>query len=140
MSEAFGDYQLSSHDPKIRADISRWMFWESCHWQPTISTILAGVVGHALVPHLVPMPAENPDWDNPQFIMCANYLNSHFQKHEFMVDNQLSIADFSIAGMMTYFRFGDFPFNRFPHLNRWYETIENLDAWKNTQHPIWTLK
>jgi glutathione S-transferase len=138
MAEALGDYHLSSRDPKIRADISRWMFWESCHWQPTISTILANAVGHALVPHLVPPPSDHPDWDHPQFMVCAKYLNSHLQERQFLAGNELSIADFSIAGMMTYFRFGDFPFERFPYLSRWYEYIEQLEAWKNTQHPTWT--
>jgi glutathione S-transferase len=137
MAEQYGNYHLSSKNPKTRADISRWMFWESCHWQPTISTILAGVVGHALVPHLVPAPTENPDWTLPQFTVCANYLDAHLQERQFFVANELSIADFSIAGMMTYFHFGNFPFERFPHLRRWYQTIEKLDAWQNTQQPIW---
>lgn len=139
MAEALGNYELSSSDPKIRADISRWMFWETGHWQPSISIVLASAVGHALVPNLVPEPTDVPDWNHPQFLTCAKFINQHLQTNEFLVENKLSIADFSIAGMMTYFRFGKFPFDKFPHLKKWYETIENLDAWKDTQHSLWAV-
>lgn len=137
MAEALANYELSSQDPKVRADIARWMFWETSHWQPAISTVLAGAVGHALLPNLVPAPSSEPDWHSTPFMACANHINHHLQNNQFLVQNKLSIADFSVAGMMTYFRFGKFPFNRFPHLSRWYETIEKLAAWRNTQDATW---
>ena len=43
LSEAYGDYKLWSQDPKRRADISRWLFWESAHWQPAFQSLLRAV-------------------------------------------------------------------------------------------------
>jgi glutathione S-transferase len=137
IADKHGEYQLSSCDPTLRADISHWMFWESSHWQPTISIVLAGVVGHALVPHLIPASTTDPDWQNPTFLLHARFLNQHLGAHPFLVNDALTIADFSVAGMMTYFRFGKFPFENYPHITRWYEYIESLEAWKSTQATIW---
>jgi glutathione S-transferase len=137
MAEKHGDYQLSSQDPKVRADISRWLFWESAHWQPAIGAILTSAVGHRLLPTHFPAPEHAPDWEHPEFVRCVNYLNSHLSKQSFLVGNTLSIADFGVAGMMTYFHFAKFPFDRFPGLSVWYDTIAALAAWKNTRSEIW---
>jgi glutathione S-transferase len=137
IADKYGAYQLSSSDHRIRADIARWMFWESSHWQPAISAVLAGVVGHALLPHLVPSPVSDPDWLNSTFLVHAHYLNQHLETHTFLVNDALSIADFSVAGMMTYFRFGKFPFANYPNIAKWYERIESLEAWKNTRTTLW---
>src|SRR5262249_16869028 len=50
LSDAGGDFKLWSCDPKGRADISRWLFWESSHWQPAFiqTPNLAAFVGKAL--------------------------------------------------------------------------------------------
>jgi glutathione S-transferase len=60
--EAYGDFRLFSRQPAARADIARWLFWESAHWQPALTTVLAPLVAHRLLPGVAPAPAEEPDW------------------------------------------------------------------------------
>ncbi len=139
IAEQYANYQLYSRDPQTRANIARWLFWESSHFQPAATLVLAGVVGHELVPEYVAKPTEDPAWHEPSFHDNINYLDAHFNSHPFIAGDKLTIADFSIAGMMTYFRFAKFPFERFANLNRWYETIEALDAWKKTATAPWIV-
>lgn len=139
MAETSGHFQLSSQDPQKRAKIASWLFWESAHWQPSISVVLAPVVGHRLLPNLMPAPSGEPDWRHQEFYRWITYLNSYLAQHDFLANNELSIADFSVAGMMTYFRFAKFPFSDFPALKNWYEGIESLDAWKESASTLWTV-
>src|SRR6185369_7911270 len=48
LSECCGDFDLSSRNHQRRADILRWMFWESSHWQPALSRFLAPTVRQIL--------------------------------------------------------------------------------------------
>lgn len=126
-----------SGDPLIQATIMQWLFWESSAWQPAVSTILAGVVGHAIVPQYVPKPSDEPDWQNTEFVKCINLLEQALQTHSFIVGDEISIADFSIAGMVTYFTIAGFPFEQYPHFTRWYREIQKLHAWQKTTEELW---
>jgi glutathione S-transferase len=139
VAEKYGNNLTAANDLKMKADIMQWLFWESSHWQPAISTVLAAAVGHCLLPNLVAAPIGNPNWKYPDLYRCLKYLNSHLSHHSFLVGDELSIADLSVAGMMTYFRFVEFPFNDFPPLNEWYKRIESLDAWKKSESKLWKI-
>jgi glutathione S-transferase len=137
LSEAYGDYKLWSRDPKRRADISRWLFWESAHWQPAFVPVLSTFVGPLLVSETaVPAPGR-VNWSHEGFQTAVKSLDAHLKGREFIVGDELSIADLSIAGMMMYVRPARFPFEAFPHLGAWYERIEGLEAWKATAVGPW---
>lgn len=140
IAEKFGGFELYPKDIQKKADISRWLFWESAHWQPAVSAVLAPAVGHHLLPNLIPAPTESPNWKHQEFNRWVTYLNTHSTQHSFLVGEQLTIADLSVAGMMTYFRFAKFPFDDFPALRNWYENIESLDAWKQSESELWAVK
>jgi len=57
--------------------------------------------------------------------------------HPFLTGETVTIADFSVAGMMTYFRAAHFPFRKTPSLSGWYARIEALDAWRSTETALW---
>jgi glutathione S-transferase len=48
----------------------------------------------------------------------------------FLVGEEITLADISVAAMMTYARATKFPFDSFPSIGRWYARIEALGAWK----------
>lgn len=138
IAEKHGNYQLTSTEPAYRADIARWMFWEAAHWQPTITTVLGATVGHALMPEIVPEPSSDPDWLNKDFVGLAHYLDGILNQTDYLCGDALSLADLSVAGMMTYFHFCKFPFETYPSLTRWFQRIEQLEAWQKTQSPLWS--
>ena len=89
---------------------------------------------------MFPAPAECPNWKHQEFNRWVTYLNLHLTQRSFLVGDQLTIADLSVAGMMTYFRFAKFPFDDFPALRNWYKHIESLDAWKKSESELWAIK
>jgi len=126
LAEAHGDFRLSSRDPAERARIASWLFWEASHWQPALVPVLAALVGHRLLPDVVPAPASPPEWGDEQLRPLLDQLEDRLLARAFLTGDALTIADFSVAGMMTYFRSADFPFAAWPGLASWYERIEAL--------------
>jgi glutathione S-transferase len=136
LAEAYGDYQLWSKDPKRRADLSRWLFWESSHWQPTLTEVMRPVVAQKL--GLAPAsPKARANWSDPQFQNVAGLLDVQLSDRPFIGGAELTIADFALAGMMTYARACEFPFDVYPNIAKWYARIEALPAWQQTASAPW---
>ncbi|MBA3545929.1 MAG: glutathione S-transferase family protein [Nannocystis sp.] len=137
LAEAYGGYKLWSQDEKRRADLSRWLFWESSHWQPVLTNVMRPVVAQKL--GLAPAsPRAQADWTDAQFRSVAELLDIQLSDRPFIGGLELTIADFSIAGMMTYARACDFPFQTYPNIAKWYARIEALPAWQKTATMPWS--
>ena len=136
LAEAHGDYKLWSRDPRRRADLSRWLFWEASQWQPALTPVLRAVVAQKL--GLTPAePKARADYEDPTFRSLAQLLDSQLAIGPFIGGDEITIADFSIAGMMTYARAARFPFDVYTNIARWYARIEALPAWQATAEGPW---
>jgi glutathione S-transferase len=136
LAEAHGDCRLWSRDPRRRGAIAQWLFWESAHWQPGLAC-LSEVVGHRLFPERIPRPRSAPDWQGAALQPPLRTLETALAGHLFVAGAGLTIADFSVAGMMTYFRVASFPFDRYPTIARWYAWLEAQDSWRSTEAALW---
>jgi glutathione S-transferase len=136
IAEAHGKFELWSRDARERAEISRWLFWESSEWQPALVKSMAGIVGQKL--GLVPAaPPTTVDWSEAGFQRLARLLDAHLEGRRFITGETLTLADFSVAAMLTYARAALFPFDRFANIHEWYARVEKLDAWKATAVAPW---
>jgi glutathione S-transferase len=137
LSEAHADYELLSREPAQRADIARWLFWEASEWQPALTSVMAGLVAQRL--GLVPnVPPVEPDWTDARLVRVAKLLDDHLAKRVCLAGTgELTVADFAVAGMMTYSRATRFPFAKYANVARWYERIEALPAWRATEVDPW---
>jgi glutathione S-transferase len=139
LCEAHGDFRLWSRDFKARARIARWLYWESAHWQPMLARILSPCVGHRLLPDVVPRPSISPDWDTAELRPLLTELNAALIYSSFLVGEEVTIADFAVAGMVTYFPVAGFPFERHSRITDWYGRIEGLSGWRETQDSLWSV-
>jgi glutathione S-transferase len=138
LSEAHGNFRLWSRDARLRGRTVRWLFWESAHWQPALAALLSACVGHRLLPNLVAAPTADPDWSAATLAPLMNVLEATLSASSFLAGDDLSLADFAVAGMTTYFAVAGFPFEKYPAFNDWYRRIETLDAWRATRDPLWS--
>jgi glutathione S-transferase len=137
VAESRGDFRLYSRDPAERAVIASWLFWEAAHWQPVLSLVLAASVGRLLRPGPAKASATDPDWEDERLLPLLARLEGHLRSRNFLAGEVLSLADFSVGGMTTYFRATGFPFSRHPHLSAWIARLEELDAWQATAFAPW---
>jgi glutathione S-transferase len=136
VSEAYADCRLWSREPKRRADISRWLFWESSEWQPVLTRLLGSYVAQELGIRGVAGQV-SVDWDDPVFLRLAKFLDERLHGRPFILGDELTLADFSVAAMMMYVRHAAFPDDLFGEIGRWYERVEQVDAWRATSVPPW---
>jgi glutathione S-transferase len=138
LAEAHGTNRLWSSEPKQRSRIAQWLFWESAHWQPTLIAFLSELVGHRLLPESIPAPKHSPDWSSALVQPILKTLEAGLSGGAFLTGAEISIADFAVAGMTTYFRAAAFPFERYPKIADWYARLESFESWRGTQSPLWT--
>lgn len=132
-----GSSRLWPSGRKQRARIAQWLFWESAHWQPILISLLSELVAHRLLPDRMPKPQHAPDWDSAAIQPILNSLETGLSANPFLAGPGMTIADFGVAGMTTYFKAAEFPLARFPKIADWYARIESLEAWRATRSPLW---
>ncbi len=137
IAEQYGSSRLWSAEPRERAGILRWLFWEASAWQSALSAVLAPGVGHRLLPKIIPAASASPDWQSPQLTPLLAFLDAGLADHTFLCGAELTIADLSVAGMTTYFRHAGFPSSAWPNVAAWLARIESLEAWKASADPLW---
>jgi glutathione S-transferase len=118
-------------DSKTRADIMRWQSWQLAHWHQACQPLAF----ENCVKQLLQLG--DPDLQVVQqatqrFHQEAAVLNQHLANQDFLVNNTLTLADFSVASDLTYAIPAQFPLADYPHIRSWYSRIEQLPAWQKT--------
>jgi glutathione S-transferase len=119
-------------DVRTRADIMRWQSWGIAHWdrdacepllfERVVKQILnAGPPDEALVADAT-----------QQFKNSAGVLDAHLAKQPYLVENSVTLADFSVAAPLFYSDRAGFPLAEFPNLREWFGRVSSLACWKQT--------
>lgn len=120
-----------SLDPLKRADINRWLLWESAQWFPSCYVYL---VEHCVKPLLgSAADAEVLKAQDANFHKLAAILDARLGKTRWLTGDQPSIADIAIAAPMHLHREQKLPLDAHPNLKKWMtEGIEKLPCWEET--------
>lgn len=65
------------------------------------------------------------------FRKYAAILNAYLESREWLVDSQLSYADFRTATVLPFAERAQLPVGDYPHIVRWHSQLERLDAWRD---------
>ena len=122
---------LWSEDPQIRADIMRWQSWQLAHWYSVCQPLQFENFVKALLQLGKPDP-QVVQQASDRFHKEASVLNNYLANREYLVNNTLTLADFSVASDLTYAIPARFPLENYHHIQAWYTRIEQLPAWQQT--------
>jgi glutathione S-transferase len=118
-------------DERARADVTRWMFWESADWDPACATLIferfvKGFFGGG--------PADPAEVEKglTKFHKAAKVLNAHLKGRKFVCGEQLTVADFSLGAPLIMAAPAALPVQDYPEIARWYAQLEALPAWQTT--------
>jgi glutathione S-transferase len=64
------------------------------------------------------------------FRKYAAVLDEHLQGRRYLLGDQLTIADFSMAATLPYAQEARIPFGEFSSVARWHDRLNELDAWR----------
>ena len=118
-------------DLKVRADINRWLLWESSSWFPACYVYL---VENCVKPLLggAPDPAVL-DAQGVQFHKLADILDQRLRGRDWIATNGPTIADIALAAPMHLHAWQRLPISDHPNLRRWLtDSVERLPSWQKT--------
>lgn len=117
-------------DPKSQADVLRWLFWESAHWDAESVGMVAFEKGSKKVLGLGPPDPAFIARGEQNFSRFAAVLNDSLASRKWLLGDRLTIADFSIGGLVPSAERMALPVARFPEICRWYQGLAALPAWR----------
>ena len=114
-----------------RADVARWMFWESTTWDAAVAILaferfVKGVFGRG-----APDPVE-VEKGLQKFNAAAAILNAHLKGRKFLCGDALTIADFSLGAALILAQQAELPLDAYPEIQRWRAQISALPSWRQT--------
>jgi glutathione S-transferase len=123
---------LMPRDERGRADMLRWQCWNMNHFAPAVGTfnwenLLKRMFGGG-EPDIAKLAQAEKE-----LTRFGTVLDHHLADQRYVLGDQLTVADLSLAATLMYRVPAKVPLEPFPHLLRFIESIEALEAWKSTQ-------
>ncbi|MBM2830619.1 MAG: Glutathione S-transferase [Gammaproteobacteria bacterium] len=122
---------LYSNDPKIQADINRWLFWNIAHWGPACGVFIYEYLVKKFRNLGGPDPNEIKRGEDLVHLF-APVLNDHLKGRQWLVGNDVTVADYAVGSFLDLKEVAHLPVDKYKEINRWYGDIEKLDAWKKS--------
>jgi len=122
---------LLPKDERARADIARWMFWESAHWDQACAILVferfvKGAFG------LGAADEKEVEKGIAQFHRAGSVLDRHLEGRRYLCNDTLSIADFAVGAALIMSDMAQFPLGDYAQIKRWHAQLTALPAWPKT--------
>ena len=118
-------------DLQTRADINRWLLWESSSWFPScyvylVENCVKPLLGDHADPAILAAQADT-------FHKLAGILDARLATSDWLCGPSVTIADIIVAAPMHLHAVQGLPLDLHPHLLHWMkERIEPLPCWEET--------
>jgi glutathione S-transferase len=122
---------LLPRDEALRADVSRWQFWDAAHFSPALGTLAFEKIIKGMMGIGDPDPAKVAE-ALANFRRFAAVLNQRLESRVYVVGDALTIADLTLASSLMYSAQTEAPVSEFPNVQAWFSRITALNAWKQT--------
>jgi glutathione S-transferase len=127
------DRGLWPTDVKAQANVLRWLAWESAHWDAESVGMVSFEKASKAVLGLGPPDPGFIARGERNFARFAAVLNNSLRGHTWLAGEQLTIADFSIGGLVPSAERLQLPIRDFPEIVRWYKGLAALPAWQDAR-------
>jgi glutathione S-transferase len=127
---------LWPNDAKARALITRWQCWQLAHWggeacQPLVVNRFVKKLFNLGPPDEAAVAKATE-----AFHKECKLLNTWLSKqHKYLVNDELTLADFAVAAPLFYAKQGELPVGAYGHVQEWFGRVSALPAWKETAPP-----
>jgi glutathione S-transferase len=128
LAEKAGERSIWPDDPRARADIARWQFWDVAHLGPAAKPfqweyLIKAMLGLGDPDEAALAAAEAP------FRACADVLEATLGKRPYLTGEQLTLADISVAATLIYVEAASMPVADYSALQSWRQQVSAIPAW-----------
>jgi glutathione S-transferase len=111
-------------------ELLRWLSWGHQHFLPPASELyFEYIVRPTFTSERSPQLVIDAHLE--RFRKFASILNAVLKKRRWLVDDEVSYADFRIAFMLPFAEKARLPLSEFPEIQRWAGQLNELDAWRD---------
>jgi len=112
-----------------QTEVLRWLMWDATEFAPAAGTFY---FEHIIKPRFLKSQADPAEIARvtPAFERYAAVLEAHLQGRDYLVGNDLTVADFAVAITLPYAEKTGLPLDGFPAIRRWHERLQQLPAWR----------
>lgn len=129
-AEKAGNTTAYPQDPKIRADIQRWLLWESSKW---FGACYVYLVENVVKPMLDGAPDNAVlEGNAATFHKLATILEERLVGRDWLSADNVTIADIAVAAPMHLHAFQKLPLENYPNLRAWMTRVEALPSWQKS--------
>ena len=122
---------LWSDDPRVQADIHRWLFWNTANWGPACGIFIFENLVKKFTNQGAPDPKEIKKGEE-QIHRFATVLDDHLKGRDWLVGKNVTLADYAVGSMLDLEEAAQIPLEKYRNIKRWYGSLEMLDAWKKS--------
>ena len=125
-----GSDMWPAHHPAEQWEVLRWLSWNDCHWSPAVGPFYFEHVVRATFGLGAP-DREALKQKVDDLKKYAAVLDGHLAGRTYVACARLTIADFQLSSMATYWRESEMPLEAFPNIVRWIDGLMRIPAWAN---------
>lgn len=131
LADKAGDNTLFPRNLRTRADITRWQCWEGMHFNEALGTLAFETVAK---------PKNNAGSPDSGLVerACATLprfaavLDEHMDGRKYLVNDQLTLADYSMAAFEPYVNLVPFNFTPYRHIHAYFDRMRQSEHWTRT--------
>lgn len=128
LAEAAPGQTLYPNEPRGRAEVTKWMFWNAHHFSQGVSTLNRERMVKKILGLGEPDPAEVARGEGIVRTFGA-VLDAHLEGRDFLVGERLTLADLSVASELSSWERASLPLDGFANVKRWFSTIVARPSW-----------
>ena len=118
----------------LRYDIMRWQAWELAHFGAAARTLTFQRLIKPMLGRGKPDP-ERCEEAETNFKRFGAVLDGALAGKRFLVNNQLTIADFCVASALTYTEQAQLPVAGLANVKRWFSALDEQPGWRASNPP-----
>lgn len=129
-----GSDMWPARNPAEQVEVLRWLSWCDHHWSPAVGPFY---FEHVVKPTFgIGTPDRSAlEGKGEALERYASVLDAHLQEQSHIACERLTIADFQLASMATYWREAEMPLAPFRNVTRWIDRLMRLPAWADPWPP-----
>ena len=122
--------QLWPHETRAQIDVLRWLSWNDQHFTRAGGALyFENIIKKRF--RIGPPDTAVVGKELTDFRRFAAVLDAHLDGRDWLVGNQMTIADFAIAVFLPYAAEAQVALDDFPQVRRWHDQLNALEAWRN---------